>query len=314
MMVRSLTSLMVPATVKRASLQVAAAILFLVLAGATYQGVATAVERRSFPRPGGMVDVGGHQLHIACTGTGSPTVVLEAPAGGMSAAWGTVQPLVAEETRVCSYDRAGLGWSERADAPYAAETVAVQLQRLLARSNVAPPFVVAGQGLGAAYARLFAARSGRDTAALVLIDDPAAERPRSSDGRVLQFPAALPWLARVGALRASGALSWHGDRLGEPAGSVLRAFLNRPDHMTRTADELREWRRTVTLAVNGTTEAAAPVTRLDIAGQDAVAFVPDDQAPAVAAAILGAVRSVRAAAPAASRPAASAAAATPGGP
>ena len=310
MMVRSLTSFMISATVKRASLRLAAAIFFLVLAGATYQGVATAVERRSFPRPGGMVDVGGHQLHIACTGTGSPTVVLEAPAGGMSAAWGTVQPLVAKATRVCSYDRAGLGWSERADAPYAAATVADELQRLLARSNVAPPFVVAGQGLGAAYARLFAARSGRDTAALVLIDEPAAERPRGSDGRVLQFPAALPWLARVGALRASGAVSSHGERLGDPAGSMLRAFLNRPDHLTRTADELDDWRRTVAQAADATAGVAAPVTRLTVAGQEALAFVPDDQAPAVAAAILDAVRAARAAAHPAQAPAA---AATPGG-
>ncbi len=301
---------MISATVKRVSLRLAAAVFFMVLAGATYQGVATAVERRSFPRPGGMVDVGGHQLHIACTGTGSPTVVLEAPAGGMSAAWGTVQPLVAKETRVCSYDRAGLGWSEWADAPYAAETVADELERLLARSNVAPPFVVAGQGLGAAYARLFAAGSGRDTAALVLIDDPAAERPRGSDGGVLQFPAALPWLARVGALRASGALSSRGERLADPAGSMLRAFLNRPDHLTRTADELDGWRRTVTLAAGATTGTAAAVTRLTVAGQQALAFVPDDQAPVVAAAILDAVRSAR---PAAHPAAAPAAAATPGG-
>src|SRR6185369_14109164 len=61
---------------------------FFLLAGATYQGVATALERREFPPPGLLVSVGDHQLHIYCTGTGSPTVVLEAPAAGLSAAWG----------------------------------------------------------------------------------------------------------------------------------------------------------------------------------------------------------------------------------
>ena len=91
--------------------------LFATLAGATYQGAATAIERRKFPHPGRMIDIGGLQLHIYCTGNGAPTVVLEAPAAGMSAAWGWVQPAVAQTTRVCSYDRAGLGWSEAGDQP-----------------------------------------------------------------------------------------------------------------------------------------------------------------------------------------------------
>ncbi len=290
------------ATAKRASLRLAAALFFLVLAGATYQGVATAVERRGFPRPGGMVDVGGHQLHISCSGTGSPTVVLEAPAGGMSAAWGSVQPLVAKVTRVCSYDRAGLGWSERSDAPYAPEAVAEELQQLLARTNTRPPFVVAGQGLGAAYARLFAARSGRDTVAIVLIDDPATAMPQDAEDRVLRFPDALPWLARVGALRASRALSSHGARIGEPAGAMLRAFLNRPDHLTRTADELRAWTNTVALAARGAIEGTTPVTRVAVLGRDALEFLPDDQAPVVAEAIVAAVRTARTAAHAGVKP------------
>ena len=104
---------------------------FLVLAGATYQGVATALERRQFPHPGRLVDVGGHQLHLYCTGEGTPTVVLEAPAAGLSAAWGWIQPEIAETTRVCSYDRAGLGWSEAGDGPFEPAQVPVQLRALL---------------------------------------------------------------------------------------------------------------------------------------------------------------------------------------
>jgi hypothetical protein len=60
---------------------------------------------------GGLVDVGGHRLHIWCTGTGDPTVILEDGLGGSTADWGLVQPEVARFTRVCSYDRAGLGYS-----------------------------------------------------------------------------------------------------------------------------------------------------------------------------------------------------------
>ena len=87
-------------------LKIAAAILVVILlAGATYQGVATALERRKYPHPGSLVDVGGHQLHIHCTGehvSGAPTVVLEAPEGGMSAEWGWVQAALSRSRRVCS--------------------------------------------------------------------------------------------------------------------------------------------------------------------------------------------------------------------
>ena len=76
----------------------AALVAFLVLAGTTYQGVATALERHRFGRPGGLVDAGGHQLHIYCTGQGSPIVILEAATGSMSSAWGWIQPEVAKTT------------------------------------------------------------------------------------------------------------------------------------------------------------------------------------------------------------------------
>ena len=98
-------------------------LFFIVLVGATYQGVATALERREFPRPGALVDVGAQQLHLHCTGEGSPVVVLEAGALGMSSAWGWVQQDVAPVTRVCSYDRAGLGWSDWGTPEAIAQTI-----------------------------------------------------------------------------------------------------------------------------------------------------------------------------------------------
>ena len=104
--------------VRRWVLRCLAVPAFAALVGATYQGVATAMERRAFHQPGRMVDVGDHQLHVTCTGDSLPTVVLEAPAAGLSAAWGWVQPALAETTRVCSYDRAGLGWSEARESAF----------------------------------------------------------------------------------------------------------------------------------------------------------------------------------------------------
>ena len=79
-------------------------LLFLVLVGATYQGVATALERRRFPHPGRLLNVGDHQLHMYCRGTGTPTVVLEAPEIAMSSVWGWVQASVERTTRVVAFE------------------------------------------------------------------------------------------------------------------------------------------------------------------------------------------------------------------
>jgi pimeloyl-ACP methyl ester carboxylesterase len=214
-----------------------ALLAFVVLAGTTYQGVATALERHRLPRPGGLVDAGGHQLHIYCTGQGAPLVVLEAGTGSMSVAWGWVQPEIAKRTRVCSYDRAGLGWSEAGDGRYIPSRVPEELRVLLDRSNEIGPVVLVGHELGAIYARMYAARFARDTAALVLIDDPTTGH--SSVAPVL--PSAWPWLARVGILRLSGKLSSLAAGLPGPSADAMRAFLNRPDHLTRAAMELSQF-------------------------------------------------------------------------
>jgi len=214
----------------------AALLAFLVLAGATYQGVATALERHRYQRPGGLVDAGGHQLHIHCIGQGSPVVILEAAAGSMSPAWGWVQPQVARKTRVCSYDRAGLGWSEAGDGSYVPSRVPEELRVLLDRANEIGPVVLVGHELGALFARIYAARFPATTAALVLIDDPlTVEAPVS-----ITLPSAWPWLARVGILRLSGQLSSLAQGLPGDSGGAMRAFLNRPDHLTRAAMELSQ--------------------------------------------------------------------------
>jgi len=252
----------------RRTLGVAGAVLiFILLAGATYQGVATALERREFPRPGGLVSVGDHQLHIYCTGTGSPTVVLEAPAAGLSAAWGEVQRRLSGTMRVCSYDRAGLGWSESGDRPFEPARVPAELRTLLTRANEHGPFVIAGQGLGAAFARMYSARPDSAAAALVLIDPPAAGAA-SRSGWIMP---ASPWLARAGVLRAGRMLSSKAD--GLPASGALRAFLNRPDHLTRAAAELDNWDETVKRAAEAEPPTAIQVTTVDLGMRDRIAFL-----------------------------------------
>ncbi len=282
------------ASVRRAVIRIAAVLFFLVLAGATYQGVATAFERRQFPHPGRLVDVGGHQLHINCAGQGSPTVVLEAGAAGMSAAWGWVQPEVAKVTRVCSYDRAGLGWSEAGDRAYNPADVAPSLKALLDRSGERGPLVIAGQGLGAAFATLYAASYGDAVAALVLVDPPA-EMKNPEAGASVRLVNASAWLARTGVLRAGRMLSTRARGLPPAPGGALATFLNRPDHLTRSARELARWDETVAMAQQAPLREGLPVTRVTTTESGKVAFLTDvTQASEVTATLVAAVRHARA--------------------
>lgn len=120
--------------------------------------------------PGRLVDAGGFRLHLHCMGTGTPPVVLEAALGGSSISWSLVQPSVARLTCVCSYDRAGFGWSDAGPMPRTAGRVADELRVVLDRGGVPPPYVLVGHSFGGFVMRIFAARHPSDVAGLVLVD------------------------------------------------------------------------------------------------------------------------------------------------
>jgi len=239
----------------------AASIFVLVLAGVTYQGVATALERRTFKYPGRLVPVGDHQLHVYCIGTGAPTVVLEAPALGFSESWSLVQTRLAMTTRVCAYDRAGLGWSEASDGPFDSRVIPEELHTLLAGAGERAPYLLVGDGLGAALATLFASQFPGDTAGLVLLDSPRIAQ-FSTGGRVLRASPS-PWLARTGVLRLSRLLSGNAPTLPGPPVGVVRAFSMRPDHLTRAAQEMRQLEAVITRARAASLPADLPVRRFE---------------------------------------------------
>jgi pimeloyl-ACP methyl ester carboxylesterase len=120
--------------------------------------------------PGRLIDVGGFRLHLNCAGEGRPTVVLDAALGGSSVSWALVQPEVAKFARVCSYDRAGFGWSEAGPMPRTAGRIADELRTLLDRAGERPPFVLVGHSFGGLVARIFAARYPELVAGMVLVD------------------------------------------------------------------------------------------------------------------------------------------------
>ncbi|HSE68885.1 MAG TPA: alpha/beta hydrolase, partial [Gemmatimonadales bacterium] len=126
-----------------------------------------------------MVDVGGHRLHLRCTGTasgGTPTVVLDAGAGQFSTAWSAVQEAL-PDIRSCAYDRAGWGWSEPGPGPRTITQEVFELQALFEAAGVAGPYVLVGHSYGGLIVRRYAALHSDNVAGIILVD-PAHEESR----------------------------------------------------------------------------------------------------------------------------------------
>lgn len=123
-----------------------------------------------FP-PGKRIDVGGYKLHLWCMGLESlPTVVLEAVMANFSLAWSLVQPAAAKFGRVCTYDRAGLGWSDPSPKPRTIETIIAELHTLLTNGDVPKPYILVGHSMGGIYMAQYASHYPADVAGLILVD------------------------------------------------------------------------------------------------------------------------------------------------
>jgi pimeloyl-ACP methyl ester carboxylesterase len=163
-----------------------------------------------------MVDVGGHRLHLHCVGQGSPTVVLDAGLGAFSLDWGAVQPQIATTTRVCAYDRAGLGWSEPGPRPRSPQQFADELYALLATSGVEGPYLLVAHSISGKTARLFASQHPNQLAGMVLIDARhesvddhlTPEQVAAEDAQQQQFQDLIKWMARFGLVRLLWAPAW----------------------------------------------------------------------------------------------------------
>ena len=178
-------------------------LMVLMLVGYIYEPIAEAADAKAYPPPGQMVDVGGYRLHINCTGEGSPTVVIESGWGDSSAGWAWVQPEVAKTTRVCTYDRAGMGWSESSPEPRTAREYAKELHTLLANANEPGPYVLVGHSMGGFTILVYAHNYPDEVSGLVLVDSqalPAANAAWSPAPK--PGGTSLPSLmARIGVMR-----------------------------------------------------------------------------------------------------------------
>jgi pimeloyl-ACP methyl ester carboxylesterase len=185
-----------------------ATLLALMLVGYIYEPIAEAADAKAYPPPGQLVDVGGHRLHINCTGAGSPTVIIEAGLGDWSTSWAAyVQPEVAKITRVCTYDRAGMGWSEAGPLPRDAAQSAKELHTLLQKANIPEPYVMVGHSLGGLLVRVFVHDYASEIAGVVLVESMNPEKfTRSPEIQAQSESRSQPFslqaaLARFGVIR-----------------------------------------------------------------------------------------------------------------
>jgi pimeloyl-ACP methyl ester carboxylesterase len=172
-------------------------------------GAQAATDAPPFPAPGKLVDVGGWRLHLNCTGAArpaQPTVILEAGLGDFSVEWSLVQPGVSAFARVCSYDRAGDGWSDIGPYPRTLHQIVHELHRLLDRSGERPPYLIVGHSYGGWLAQLYQSSYPADVVGLVLVE-PGADDPKrmTPDGRVVRS-SSLATGSAVPAVKDSGPL------------------------------------------------------------------------------------------------------------
>ena len=147
-----------------------AAVLLLAGFGASCQILAERREANRFPAPGQLVDIGGRRLHVMCSGAGAPGVLIEASGLGTALQSAAVQRELATTQRVCSYDRAGLGWSDSSPYPATAKALEQDLELLLERLHLPAPLILVASSAGGLSSELYAREHPERVAGLVWVD------------------------------------------------------------------------------------------------------------------------------------------------
>src|SRR5215475_9589217 len=137
-----------------------------------------AEDQRILPyaQPGQLIDIGGRHINMQCAGAGKPTVILMSGIFSWSVVWYKTQPVIAQKTRVCAFDRAAYGFSDPASRPQIASNVVEDLHNVLQAGLIPGPYVLVGHSLGGLEARVYAQRWPEEVVGMVLVDtSPAGE-------------------------------------------------------------------------------------------------------------------------------------------
>ena len=166
---------------------IVAPLLLILLIAQVSPRAAPASSFYQYPPPGRMIDIGGRKLHLNCSGKGSPTVILVAGGSAFSIDWALVQPRVSALTRVCSYDRAGLAWSDSGPADETVEQTVSDLHALLKAAKERGPYVLVGASIGGVFIRAYQRALAKDVVGLVFTN--SANRV----GKMINGKGALIW-------------------------------------------------------------------------------------------------------------------------
>jgi pimeloyl-ACP methyl ester carboxylesterase len=188
----------------------------LVTAGAIYQSVSSARDAKIYKPVDQMVDVNDIQMRLDCRGSGSPTVVLEAGAQSSSIVWVRIQDDVAKFTRVCSYDRAGYGWSDVVHEAMLPQQVAEMLHALLEKAGEKPPYLIVGHSFGGVYVRTFTTQYPDEVVGMVLVDSSHENQSQQAPPEIAKSPEYIK-------LQKAGSTSLQILQIAEPIG-LVRAF------------------------------------------------------------------------------------------
>jgi pimeloyl-ACP methyl ester carboxylesterase len=264
---------------KRIGIGIAGLLVLATVSGSIYEMWSRHRVAAEFPAPGALVDIGGRRIHLDCRGTGTPIVVFESGLdmyGSLS--WSSVQDAVASTTRACSYDRAGIMWSDRSGEATNGTTVASDLHAALQAAHENGPYVLVGHSLGGPYIMTFAKQFGSEVAGLVFVDASHPDQQQKiseATGQPVEQPITGP--------RIAAALAWTGlprmfaPQAGHPkapaqANAAMSAYL--PRSLPAMLDEFAAL--DATLAEAGTFRslgdrplvvltAAAPIASEDLA-------------------------------------------------
>jgi pimeloyl-ACP methyl ester carboxylesterase len=155
---------------------------------------AIALYHFHYAPPGKTYLVDGHKMRIDCMGSGSPAIILDAGLGNDGLIWGGVQPVLAKTTRVCSYDRAGFGWSDALPPPRDADHIASELHGLLAAAGINGPVVLMGHSIAGMYIRAYATRYPTEVAGLIFVDGSTPLQTRNPAFKAHYTGGSTPWL------------------------------------------------------------------------------------------------------------------------
>lgn len=164
---------------KRIGLGLVGTVAILALSGALYQGISDKIDAKKYPPIGKLVDVGGYNIHLYTTGSGGPSVILDAGMGCNVLGWSLVQPKVAEFTQVTAIDRAGNGWSDESPLERTSENIITEFRTALQKANIPAPYVLVGHSFGGINAQLWANLYPDEVLGVILVDSSHENQPET---------------------------------------------------------------------------------------------------------------------------------------